>query len=196
VSLVAGPRAEVLRRVVASTVVVRSVVGEKVVQGSGTVVAKSNGYVLVLTCYHVVRGSIALEVSPTGDPDHQAVAVVESVDEDRDLALIAAELDLPALPVSTHYPQLYDSVYLLGAPFGERGLASEAIITDIDVMFNDQLWYRLTGGFMAGGISGGSLINAQGELIGVPARANKVYPQLGLAVPLSSIRSFLRGDIK
>lgn len=186
-------RAEVLRRVAASTVVVLADFPKDVMgQGSGTVIDSQAGYAFILTCAHVVYGATDIQVFPTGRPEEATRAFVERMDKNRDLALLTVKLVLPTLAIAAVGPCLYDTSYLIGAPLGECGLASEAIITDLNYSAYGYLWYRVTNGFTASGISGGTVVNEDGELIGVPTRANSKYPQMGLVIPLSDIREFLK----
>lgn len=191
----ATKRAEVIRKVAQSTVVVNSEARNSYSQGSGTVIGVYNDFVFILTCHHVIEGSIAIKVFPTGKPRHAVPATIEVDSPGNDLALLVAALDLPALPLATKSPELYDTVYLVGAPAGEAGTASEGMVTDLTYRFLDRTWWRVTNGVIMAGISGGTATNADGQLIGVPARGSKATSQQGLLIPLSYINEIARGYV-
>lgn len=184
-------RATVIRRIIQSSVTV-IVDGEKEISlGSGTVIGTSAGYSFVLTCHHVVDTPGAdIYVVPYRQAPLNAFIEVDS--PEHDLALLATRVVLPVLPVATKAPELYDTVYLVGAPDGEVGSASEALITSLDYPVDKVTMYRVTDGLMMEGISGGTATNVQGELIGVPARRHAHTTQQGALVPWGDVKAFLR----
>jgi serine protease Do len=191
-------RAEVMRRVAKSTVVVLASSKTEDSLGSGTVIGTAKGYSFVLTCHHVIEGSDTIAVVAPGDKPMPAF--VERDSADRDLALLAVKASLPALPIAATPPALYDTVYVLGAPNGEVGSASEGMVTRLSYALEpdpdgglSQRFYRVTNAFMMPGISGGTATNTNGELIGVPVRAPKETTQQGLLVAWPDVVSFVRG---
>lgn len=182
-------RAATIRRVVKSSVVVGVDGIEQDALGSGTVIGTALGYSFVLTCHHVIADALSIRVFPYGKPSIDAFVEIDS--PDTDLALLVVHTTLPVLSVSSALPELYDTVYLIGAPDGEIASASEAMVTSLDYGVGGQMMYRVTNGLMQPGISGGTATNTRGELIGVPARASKSTPQQGLLVGLKDIRAFV-----
>jgi S1-C subfamily serine protease len=187
-------RAEVMRRAAKSAVVLIAESPVETALGSGTVVGASNGYVFVLSCHHVIEDMRTIEVYFAGGHTH---GFIEKDSPERDLVLLYAKADLPALPIAAAPPSLYDTVYVLGAPDGESGSASEGMVTKLSFAIEDgehaeQRFYRVTNAFMLPGISGGTATNTEGELIGVPVRAAKGTPQQGLLVAWPDVKEFTK----
>jgi S1-C subfamily serine protease len=196
----ASERAETIRKVVKSSVTLTVESGDELAIGSGTVIGSSNGYSFILTCHHVIAGTVTPLVFIRAYPYEGASrpAFVEIDSPERDLALLAVKADWPALRIAAFDPLLYDTVYLVGAPDGEIASASEAMITSMDVKLGNgsaQEFYRVTNGVMMGGISGGTATNTHGELIGVPVRASQHTPQQGLLISLSDVTAFVKGYV-
>lgn len=188
----AARRADVLRVVAKSTVVVRADTEDGWSQGSGTVVGKSGAYVFILTCHHVIDGTNNITVKQTTARD-PLPAWIELDDSTRDLTLLVAKTDLPVLAMAQTNPQLYDTVYLVGAPDAEEGSASEGMITEIDYLLANLPFYRVTNAVVMPGISGGTAVNTQGQLVGVPARGSSKTSQQGLLIPLPALVKFAEG---
>lgn len=184
----ANRRAEVLRRVVASTVVIYAKRAKGTAQGSGTVLGRKGDYEFVLTCHHVIEGAGGIILHPTNNEDNLLPATIEVDDPDNDLTLLVVYgLDSPILKVAKRDPEIYDTVYAVGAPFTEPGTASEGIITSLAYEEQGRLYYRTTNAFIAGGISGGTATNTDGDLIGVPAMGLRTTTQYGLLVPRAAV---------
>ena len=193
------PTADLYRRVAASSVIVVTRTGS----GSGTVIATDADTTLVLTAEHVVAGSerhvrIALNAEVTSLAGKPVVvpALVVFADKGVDLALLATAepLCLPALPIAAVEPEIYETVIIVGAPMGLEGTAVPGLLTAKDKRLHGMDLWEITG-LTFFGSSGGTLANTRGELIGVPivvAVWNSLpIPQIGFAVPLSSIHDFL-----
>ncbi len=178
-------RAETMRRVTLSTVVIYADYKDAVSQGSGTVIGRYGEYAFVVTCHHVIDKALSIIVHPTGGQDSPRSAILEMDYPDHDLALLVVKgLALPALPIAAEDPELYDTVYLFGAPKGQQGTASEGIVTDLKyVLSKHPPFFRVTNAFVDHGISGGTATNTAGEFVGVPARGMADTTQFGLLVP-------------
>ena len=186
--------ADVFRRVAASAVVITTSTGS----GSGTVILHERDRSLVLTAQHVVAGAgrvVHIQVSGGAEGSMTVRSRVLLADRDLDLALLESAARLPALalPVATDEPALYELVYSVAAPMGLVGTAWPALLSAKIERAGAQIW-EITG-FTFFGSSGGTVANARGELVGVPvviATWNGLpIPQVGFAVPLPSIRTFL-----
>ncbi len=188
-------RAETMRRVTLSTVVIYADYKDAIAQGSGTVIGRFGEWAFVLTCHHVVKDALSIVVHPTGHAKATRAAYLEVGSPDHDLALLAVKgLDLPALPISVSDPELYDTVYLFGAPQGQQGTASEGIVTDLKYKLSKlPPFFRVTNAFVDHGISGGTATNTEGELVGVPARGMDGTPQFGLLVPRTLVLMAIAG---
>lgn len=172
-------------------------------RGSGTVVYSDRHSILVLTCAHVVADEVeGIEVS---SPSLGKVAArVEKFDAERDLALLHASVTgrWDVMKLAHAVPRLYSRVYVAGSPLGDWGQVSEAFVTEYTQLpgseaAGKQHVYRITGSFVAPGISGGTAFNHDGELVCVPSNGRvyggEMLTQYGYCVDLATIRDFLRG---
>jgi len=192
-------RAEVMRRVAQSMVVIHASSPEEESLGSGTVIGTVGGFSFVLTCHHVIADATNIAVIAAAQVK-PLTGYLEADEPERDLALLAVKATLVPLPVATTPPALYDTVYVLGAPDGQDGSASEGMVTRLSYALEPdsddgmaQRFYRVTNAFMMPGISGGTATNTNGELIGVPVRAPKNTTQQGLLVAWPDVVPFVRG---
>ncbi len=160
--------------------------------GSGTAfVVNPAGW--LVTCAHVVSDAAKIEVA-LGDRTFTAKAV--EVDEPHDLALLKIETDdLSAVPVASAPPAQGDDVNVAGFP--------------LTTMLGDSL--KITHGRIAGfvdrkgehylqidasvnpGNSGGPLLNAEGEVIGVVNAGlfGADISSVGLSIDLAPLRALL-----
>ena len=177
-------RAEVLRKVAQSTVVIFAERSGKLVQGSGTVLGKYGEWYFIVTCNHVIEGASRIVVAPTKHDEDLLPAFVEMAYPSNDLALLVVkDLALPVLSVAPREPQPYETVYAVGAPHTLPGTASEGIVADAHYELDKTWFYRITNAYIDSGISGGTATNVDGEFIGVPAQRFTFSTQVGLLVP-------------
>jgi len=114
----------------------------------------------VVTNYHVVANCLgaAVRVSQNG---RTLGGKVENWDQANDLALIMTIGTINALPISAVTPVRGDFAMTLGSPYGLEGSISQGIVSNLN---GD---YVVTDAAIDPGNSGGPLLNAAGELIGI-----------------------------
>lgn len=122
----------------------------------------------------------------------------------KDLALLKLKADkiphtqaAPLLPEGSKL-QRGETVYIIGNPLGLDATVGQGLISNLNRTFQ----FRWTDGEdtpmiqhdagTTGGNSGGSLFNNIGQLIGVPSAAAIGNPQIGLAIPIDTVKEFLR----
>jgi hypothetical protein len=130
----------------------------------------------------------------------------------KDLALLfVPDLKVPALHIAAAEPARFSKVYVMGAPHGFQYSTSEGFL--VDKQDYEGMW-RISGAFMMGGLSGGTITDLHGDLICVPRRGVLLIahlkkdsdngpealgsltiplPQVGYCVPLQTIKAFLEG---
>jgi len=167
------------------------------VTGSG-VIFSPEGY--VLTNNHVAEK--AHNVKCTLANRDEVPAEVVGLDALTDLAVL--KLDLSKKDYKTvDFAEFGDSdklevgeiVMALGSPLGLSRSLSMGVISSLDRYFEDQgemvspfnLWIQ-TDAAINPGNSGGPLINLQGEIIGVNARAIIFGENLGFAIPINTAK--------
>jgi serine protease Do len=169
---------ELVREVARSVVLVRGSMGSA---GSGVIWDRPG---LVITNHHVVPGPLA-ELTVAGGRRLRARVVRR-----------APALDLAALQVEDALAdrvrvgdsdalRVGDLVVAVGNPMGERNAPSLGILASAP---GDVLRLSIT---LRPGNSGGALVNARGEVVGIPHMVTG--NGLALAVSTRSVRAFLDG---
>jgi putative serine protease PepD len=131
----------------------------------------------VLTNDHVVSGATGVSVELADG--RTAAAKVLGTDPSTDLALLqidvpASELDPIPLGDSSQLA-VGDAVLAIGDPFGYQGSATSGIVSGLGRTIEAPNGFSLTGAIQTDaavnhGNSGGALLNAAGQLVGIPAQ--------------------------
>ncbi len=137
---------------------------------SGTALSIQDGY--LITNAHIITPFDTVDVTPSGGDTIEDVPVV-GVDFDSDLALLGPLTDpLPPIPYELDIPvETGDEVYLVGYPSeterSPTATISEGIVSRFrDVLAFDQHFIQ-TDADIAGGQSGGALVDSHGRVIGI-----------------------------
>ncbi len=168
--------------------------------GSGFVIDAQRGH--VLTNAHVVDGTDTILV--TLSDGRRTTAKVLGSDRESDLALL--QIALPDLHVirfgdsSTVQPG--EEVFAFGNPLGLSGTVSKGIVSAVNresVMLNEGYYPGLlqTDAVINPGSSGGPLVNARGEVVGINAAIATTtgqYDGVGFAIPVNRAKPLL-GDL-
>lgn len=185
---------EIYRRVNPSVVTVLAQLEGSASVGTG-VIFRSDGY--ILTNYHVLAGGRDCTVALDTGRTYEALYVAG--DERNDLAVL--KVNLTGLPAATFgdSDQLVvgDKVYAIGNPLGVelRGTLTDGIVSAInrDVWVDGRTMNLIqTNAALNSGNSGGPLINAYGQVVGINTiKMSSDYSNvegLGFAIPSASIR--------
>ena len=185
---------EIYQRVNPSVVTVMVQLDDSVSVGTG-VIFRADGY--ILTKYHVLAGGRDCTVAMDTGRTYEAQYVAG--DERNDLAVLKVELT--GLPAATFgdSDQLVvgDKVYAIGNPLGVelRGTLTDGIVSAInrDVQVDGRTMTLVqTNAALNSGNSGGPLINACGQVVGINTiKMSSDYSNvegLGFAIPSASIR--------
>lgn len=160
---------------------------EAVASGSGFVV-RSDG--VVVTNLHVLQGADALALTLADGATYEDVSVL-GVDEPNDLALLQVPVDV-ALSLSlagVDDLQVGDPVYVLGNPLGMDFTFSDGLLSARRGTFeNEQLQITAP---ISEGSSGGPVMNARGEVVGVAAAYVVGGQNLNLAIPARHVADLL-----
>ncbi len=132
--------------------------------GSGVIV-DSRGY--VVTNYHVVREAESIKVQLSDG--RQKIATVIGSDPKTDLALLHIDLDnLPTPKINAQREvDPGDVVFAIGNPYGQFDQTATMGIISATRTINSELPVYQIDAAIHPGNSGGALINAHGELIGI-----------------------------
>ena len=155
---------ELVQRVMPSLVIVR---GHRFGAGAG-IVWDANG--LILTNNHVV-GRRTPVVILQNDREYESKLIAR--DPDVDLALLSIDAtDLTPLQPASVSPRVGEMVFAFGHPWGQRNTVTRGIVSALVSAQNrrgDTLPVVRSDAPLAPGNSGGPLVNAKGEVVGINA---------------------------
>jgi serine protease Do len=155
---------DLVEQVMPSLVIVR---GHRYGAGAG-IVWDANG--LILTNSHVV-GRHAPTVILQNDGEYEARLIAR--DPDVDLALLSIDAtNLTPLKPTTVSPRVGEMVFAFGHPWGQRNTVTRGIVSALVHAHNrrgDKLPVVRSDVPLAPGNSGGPLVNAKGEVVGINA---------------------------
>lgn len=130
---------------------------------------------------------------------------IKSSDKELDLALIQVQTKLPNsshVTIACNDIERLDVAYVVGNPYGKlyssvtKGIVSSTQRNYSMIGVSDQGEHGLiqVSSGVIGGNSGGAVYNDNGEFVGVPVMASPTHEIIGLSVPLSDIKTFLKKD--
>ena len=184
--------------------------------GSGIIVGKNDDELLIATNYHVVEGADTLSVAFT---DGNAVeASVKGFDEERDLAVVSVSLDdveddtMDAISIanigSSDDLKVGEQVVAIGNALGYGQSVTTGIVsaknrrmdsdnntvTDGSDDSSDGVNLIQTDAAINPGNSGGSLLNMEGEVVGINSAklASTEVEGMGYAIAISDVTDILQ----
>ena len=166
--------------------------------GSGFVFDKA-GY--IITNYHVIAGAGSIQVTFSNNQSIDATLV--GSDPSTDIAVLKVNTTASALTALTlgdsDHVQVGDPVVAIGNPFGLSRSVTAGIVSAIQRQITAPNEYAIdhviqTDAAINHGNSGGPLLNARGEVIGVNAQietggASQGNVGVGFAVPSNTVKS-------
>jgi putative serine protease PepD len=170
--------------------------------GSGFVVSKDG---LIVTNDHVVEGASQVQVK-IGTSDKAQDATVVGADPSRDLALLKVDAsNLPTLSLGdSSSVSVGDPTYAIGNPFGLDHTLTTGIVSALQRNLQAPDGAKISGAIQTDaalnpGNSGGPLINADGQVIGVNSQiqtgssngAEGGNVGIGFAIPSNTVKSFI-----
>ena len=197
-------------------------VGSGVVVRSDPVDEQGVSKTFILTAHHVfyevldpeaTRRDIAEDLrflDPKNDRlqlrSHQAHLLAE--DPDHDLALLRVDLSEPWPYVAQLAPrsevnalEIFDPVYAVGCPLGNKPLPSVGEISSQEKMVSGTKFWMVNAPTFFGNSGGGIFQHSTGRLVGISSmiytygkRQPMVVPHMGLFVPLETVRNWLEGE--
>lgn len=154
--------------------------------GAGIIFRKDG---LIVTSYHVIAGAKQITVELADGTIHSARVVGFDASEENDIAFlqISVEKELPTLSLSVT-PTFTVGTKLLnvGHPRSLRYTASEAVISRVGNE-GDVLGLQIHSSVIPGN-SGGPLIDARGEVVGIVFASLNDYDTQGFATPAKRIQ--------
>ncbi|HUG38887.1 MAG TPA: trypsin-like peptidase domain-containing protein, partial [Longimicrobiales bacterium] len=161
--------------------------GIEVASGSGFVM-RADG--VIVTNLHVVEDAASLEVELATGETFTDVYVL-GTDDRRDIALLKLPTArLPALePGDANALAVGDAVFVMGNPMGLERTFSDGLVSARRVL--DGVAYLQISAPISTGSSGGPVLNAAGEVVGMATATLADGQNLNLAVPMSYAEGLL-----
>ena len=175
--------------------------------------ALGSGFVLdkvghIVTNFHVVRGATAIQVSFSNNERFKAKLI--GVDPSTDIAVLHVEVKaraLKALPLgNSDGVRVGDQVIAIGNPFGLDRSVTAGIVSAVQRRIESPNRLSIshviqTDAALNHGNSGGPLLNAQGEVVGVNAQietggASQGNVGIGFAIPINTVKDVVAELIK
>jgi S1-C subfamily serine protease len=171
----------------------RRVPNEKDLEGLGSgVIVDAQGH--IVTNHHVVDR--AKEILVQIADGRRATATVVGTDEATDLAVL--KIDLPRLPVMPlgreDQVKVGDIVLAIGNPLGLTQTVTHGIVSAKGRALGVATYENFiqTDAAINKGNSGGALVNARGELIGINSAVVAGAEGLGMAIPVDLVRGVMQ----
>jgi S1-C subfamily serine protease len=173
--------------------------------GSGFVIDRAGH---IVTNFHVVRGATSIQVSFSNNERYRAKLV--GSDPSTDIAVLKVDVParaLKALPLgNSDDVRVGDQVIAIGNPFGlDRSVTAgivSAVQRRIEAPNNLSIGHVIqTDAALNHGNSGGPLLNAQGQVVGVNAQietggTSQGNVGIGFAIPINTVRDVVAQLIK
>lgn len=163
--------------------------------GTGCIINKSG---IILTSSHVVDNSSYIEVTTSRGETYKAELVTaEGTNGDLALLKIQPKKPLPTIKLGdSSMVKVGQKVLAIGNPFGFNGTLTTGIVSRIDYERNK----IQTDAAINPGSSGGPILNAKGEVIGISQSIfnpdnNKSNIGIGFAVPANEVKKLVSAYI-
>ena len=150
--------------------------------GSGFFISKNR----VVTNYHVIEKATKLEMKLLDGTTYDVLQVL-GYDEALDLAVL--EVDYQGIPMAynSHGVTMGETTYTIGSSLGLTNTFSNGMVTNTKREF-DGVIYIQTNTAISPGNSGGPLINAYGEVMGVTTSTFTEGQNLNLVINISQLK--------
>src|SRR5205814_1047075 len=173
--------------------------------GSGFVIDRAGH---IVTNYHVVRSATSIQVSFSNNERYRAKLV--GSDPSTDIAVLRVDVKsraLKALPLGdSDIVRVGDEVIAIGNPFGLDRSVTAGIVSAVQRRIEAPNSLSIshviqTDAALNHGNSGGPLLNAQGQVIGVNAQietggVNQGNVGIGFAIPINTVKDVVAELIK
>ena len=176
-------------------VLVEAQLSDGLSSGTGCIINKSG---IILTSSHVVNKATYIEVTTSKGETYKA-EIMEPYNQNGDLALLKIKPNKPLPTIKLGDSSLVkvgQKVLAIGNPFGFNGTLTTGIVSRIDYERNK----IQTDAAINPGSSGGPILNANGEVIGISQSIfnpdnNKSNIGIGFAVPANEVKKLVNAYI-
>ncbi|WP_312371237.1 trypsin-like peptidase domain-containing protein [Lachnoclostridium sp.] len=130
-------------------------------QGSGFFIDKG----VVVTNYHVIEGSTNIVITTSNNKKYKVNKIL-GYDKELDIAILSIPTNNTSLVINKKGAKVGEVIYALGSPFGLTGTLTEGIVSSASRILDGANFMQISASISQGN-SGGPLINAYGEVIGI-----------------------------
>lgn len=161
--------------------------GQPLSLGSGFFIASGE----IASNLHVVEGAARGYAKLVGEKTKYEIEGVTAIDPERDLVVLKIPAREPqVLSIgNSDAIQVGDSVYAVGNPQGLEGTFSQGIVSSIRDIGSDKL-LQITAPISPGS-SGGPVLSATGEVVGVSVATFRSGQNLNFAIPSNYLKALL-----
>lgn len=178
--------------------------------GSGIIISKTDSDILILTNYHVIEGAEELSVTFYDEKSYDAKVV--GVSEKKDIAVIKVALNdikpstIESITIATigdsNKLKVGNGIIAIGNALGYGQSVTTGVVSALNrevTMDNTKTKMIQIDAAINGGNSGGALLNAQGEVVGInsvkySAAATSTSASIegmGFAIPISDVKDLI-----
>jgi len=178
--------------------------------GSGIIISKTDSDILILTNYHVIEGAEELSVTFYDEASYDATVV--GVSEKKDVAVIKVALNdikpstIESIAIATigdsKELKVGDGIIAIGNALGYGQSVTTGVVSALNrevTMDNTKTKMIQIDAAINGGNSGGALLNAQGEVVGINSvkyssaatSTSASIEGMGFAIPISDVKDLI-----
>lgn len=137
----------------------------------------------VVTNYHVIEDCSSANVT-TSDGGTYKVTNILGYNKDLDIAILATSKKNSTAVATSSNVTTGETVYALGSSLGLTGTLSEGLVSSAERNIGNHTYIQISAPISPGN-SGGPVVNARGEVIGVACAGFEDGQNLNLAIPIS-----------
>lgn len=144
----------------------------------------------IVTNAHVIDNVSQIRIATYDGDEHPATVV--DMEEDLDIAVLRVDVSLPYLVIgSDRDARIGDDIYAIGAPRSLAYTLTKGILSAKDRRVGNHSYLQIDAAINSGN-SGGPLLNARGEVIGMNTIKMMDSEGIGLSIPMTVICDFIR----
>lgn len=119
----------------------------------------------VVTNYHVIEGASSIKVQLNDERTYD-VKYILGYSKELDIAILSIPIETECLPINNYSLKVGEAIYAIGSPLGLTDTFTNGIISNVSRYDNNAEYIQVNAAITYGN-SGGPLINAYGEVIGI-----------------------------
>lgn len=167
--------------------------GVKSTQGSGVILKDKN---IIITNFHILAGNEKIVLKHKDKEVKYSEIIGLSIDKDV-LILKLEEADFPQIKVgNTAMLKVGSKVYAIGSPMGMENTITEGLVGGFR-KFEDKkndIEYVQISASLSPGSSGGAVLNAEGELVGISTMGFKEGQNVNFAIKIEDVMNVGLGE--